>query len=125
MVRANRELLGQALANLVDNAIKYADEGSEEAGGRASRSAEENGRGRRFSVADNGAGIAEADRARVTRALRAAGGEPLEARRAASASASSRRWRNCMAASSSLGDNGPGLVGHPAPIPGAAAGRAA
>ena len=25
----NRELLGQALANLIDNAIKYADEGDE------------------------------------------------------------------------------------------------
>ena len=31
MVRANRELISQALANLVDNAIKYADEGSERA----------------------------------------------------------------------------------------------
>ena len=29
MVRANRELVSQALANLVDNAIKYADEGNE------------------------------------------------------------------------------------------------
>ena len=34
MVRANRELISQALANLVDNAIKYADEGNEQAGGR-------------------------------------------------------------------------------------------
>jgi len=28
MVHANRELVSQAIANLVDNAIKYADEGN-------------------------------------------------------------------------------------------------
>ncbi len=64
MVRANRELIGQALANLVDNALKYADEGAgepvvvlsvrQEAGVVA------------LSVADNGGGIADADRLRVT-----------------------------------------------------------
>jgi signal transduction histidine kinase len=64
MVHANRELISQALANLVDNAVKYADEGAptpevvisvaEDAGGVA------------LTVADNGSGIAEADRGRVT-----------------------------------------------------------
>jgi signal transduction histidine kinase len=63
-VRANRELISQALANLVDNAIKYADEGvakpevviavGQDAGAVT------------LSVADNGGGIAEADRMRVT-----------------------------------------------------------
>ena len=64
MVHANRELISQALANLVDNAIKYADEGNGrpevvvsvgEAAGTVT-----------LSVSDNGAGIAEPDRGRVT-----------------------------------------------------------
>jgi signal transduction histidine kinase len=64
MVRANRELLSQALVNLVDNAFKYADEGNDApevviSTGMAADKVE-------LCVADNGAGIAEADRARVT-----------------------------------------------------------
>jgi signal transduction histidine kinase len=64
MVRANRELISQALANLVDNAVKYADEGAAEpevviAVGQDSGTVA-------LSVSDNGAGIAEADRTRVT-----------------------------------------------------------
>ena len=63
-VRGNRELVSQALANLVDNAIKYAGraEGSpaEIAIGVASK-----GGHVRLTVADNGPGIAEADRGRV------------------------------------------------------------
>ncbi len=72
LVRGNRELIGQALANLVDNSIKYA------APAKASGDAEVNGvqpeivvkavgEGDRIllSVADGGPGIPEADRGRV------------------------------------------------------------
>jgi signal transduction histidine kinase len=67
-VRGNRELISQALANLVDNAIKYGGNGTAGASGGAAeivlKTAE---RGDRvlISVADSGPGIPEADRARV------------------------------------------------------------
>ncbi len=64
MVRANRELVSQALANLVDNAIKYADEGNEKP--QVTISVSEDKGVVTFRVADNGTGIAEADRPRVT-----------------------------------------------------------
>jgi signal transduction histidine kinase len=63
-VNAHRELIGQALANLVDNAVKYAGEGNERPQVVISV-AEENG-WVAFRVADNGAGIAAEDRGRVT-----------------------------------------------------------
>jgi signal transduction histidine kinase len=63
-MHANRELVGQALANLVDNALKYADERADDpqvviAVGREGDTVA-------LSVSDNGAGIAETDRARAT-----------------------------------------------------------
>jgi signal transduction histidine kinase len=64
-LRANRELLGQAVANLIDNALKYA---RCETGGRALRivvSAARDGDALVLKVADNGVGIAEEDRKRV------------------------------------------------------------
>lgn len=64
MARANRDLVSQALANLVDNAIKYADEGNERP--EVVISVNEGKGVVTFRVADNGAGIAEADRSRVT-----------------------------------------------------------
>jgi signal transduction histidine kinase len=65
-VRGNRELLGQAVANLVDNALKYG--GSPEDGAPASITV---GATRQdghvvISVADHGPGIPEADRGRAT-----------------------------------------------------------
>lgn len=63
-LRANRELVSQALANLVDNAVKYADEGSDRPEVAISVSQEAGTVA--FRVADNGGGIAEADRSRVT-----------------------------------------------------------
>jgi signal transduction histidine kinase len=62
-VHANRELISQALANLVDNAIKYAEEGTDRP--RVEISVREDGGAITLSVADNGGGIAEGDRARV------------------------------------------------------------
>lgn len=62
MVTASRELLSQALVNLVDNAIKYA--GGRPAA-RVSVAARQDGGSVVIEVADNGPGIPEADRARV------------------------------------------------------------
>jgi signal transduction histidine kinase len=64
MVRANSELISQALANLVDNAVKYADESSEHP--EVVISVSQDGGMIALRVSDNGAGIAAADRARAT-----------------------------------------------------------
>lgn len=64
MVHANRELISQAMANLIDNAIKYADESSERP--EVVISVSRDSGVVKLSVSDNGAGIAEADRERVT-----------------------------------------------------------
>lgn len=60
----NRELVGQAVANLIDNALKYG--GPEQGGdGLVAVSAKRNGAEIELSVADHGPGIPEADRGRV------------------------------------------------------------
>lgn len=67
-IRGNRELLSQALANLVDNAIKYSRRNGEaKADGRSEIVVAAHTAGERvlISVADRGPGIAEADRARA------------------------------------------------------------
>jgi signal transduction histidine kinase len=66
-VRGNRELVSQALANLVDNAIKYAGPGSQLNGMPAEILVKAGHDGDRItlSVADRGPGIADADRGRV------------------------------------------------------------
>ena len=65
----NRELAGQALANLVDNALKYARSAEPSPSGAMAAvqvSARANGDGTtEVSVADHGPGIPEADRERV------------------------------------------------------------
>lgn len=63
-MRGNRELLGQAIANLIDNAIKH----GQPADGRRQRVAvrvTREGRDILVTVADNGPGIPEAERGRV------------------------------------------------------------
>jgi signal transduction histidine kinase len=63
---ANRELLGQALANLVDNALKYAvPNAAEGLAPRITVSARRDDGELLFQVADNGPGIPEADRDRA------------------------------------------------------------
>jgi signal transduction histidine kinase len=63
MVRGNRELLGQALVNLVDNALKY---GAPEPGSIVQARARRVGDRVEIEVADRGPGIPLADRERVT-----------------------------------------------------------
>lgn len=60
-IRGNRELISQSLANLLDNAIKYAG-----AGGKAHVMANVVGDQIQLCVSDTGPGIPEADLARVT-----------------------------------------------------------
>jgi hypothetical protein len=66
-VRGNRELVSQALANLIDNAIKYAGPKGQVNGAPAEIVVKAGDDGERIalSVADRGPGIAEADRGRV------------------------------------------------------------
>jgi signal transduction histidine kinase len=66
-VRGNRELVSQALANLVDNAIKYAGPDSKVNGKPAEILVKAGREGERITLAveDHGPGIPEADRGRV------------------------------------------------------------
>jgi len=61
-MHGNRELIGQALANLIDNAIKYGGSGQK---GEISIAAKREGDRVLVSVADRGAGIPESDRPRA------------------------------------------------------------
>jgi hypothetical protein len=67
-VRGNRELVSQALANLVDNAIKYTERGAPAVNGASPQilvRALNEGDRILLTVADSGPGIPEADRGRV------------------------------------------------------------
>ena len=63
-LKANRELVGQAMVNLLENAVKYAkpEDGN---GGKVSVTLKREGGRVKIVVADNGPGIPEADRKRV------------------------------------------------------------
>ena len=63
-LRGNRELLGQALVNLIENALKYYEPEDGKAG-RIAVGVARAGERVRIIVADNGPGIAEQDRQRV------------------------------------------------------------
>jgi signal transduction histidine kinase len=60
-IKGNREFLAQALANILDNAIKYTPEG----GAIMMRARRTSSGELEFSVTDTGPGVPEADRARV------------------------------------------------------------
>jgi len=67
-LRGNRELISQALANLIDNSIKYTEPNSRAANGAPAQivvRALSEGDRILLTVADSGPGIPEADRARV------------------------------------------------------------
>ena len=66
-VRGNRELVSQALANLVDNAIKYAGPETSKINGAPEIVIKAGAEGERITltVADHGPGIPDADRGRV------------------------------------------------------------
>jgi signal transduction histidine kinase len=61
MIRGNQNLISQAVANLLDNAIKYTPEG-----GSIVVSLEQHAGGSQVVVADNGPGIPAEERRRVT-----------------------------------------------------------
>jgi signal transduction histidine kinase len=70
ILHGSRELIGQALANLVDNALKYGApqierDASAQADARVVLAAKRNGKFIEISVADHGPGIAADDRDRV------------------------------------------------------------
>lgn len=62
-VSANRQLIGQAVANLIDNAVKYSRGG--QPGSAITVIAARSGGGALISVGDRGPGISRADRERV------------------------------------------------------------
>lgn len=64
-IRGNRELLSQALANLLDNAIKYSGAAGNDQPGEITLAAQSAGERVLITVADRGPGIAQADRARA------------------------------------------------------------
>ncbi len=119
-VKANRELVSQALANLVDNAIKYAGDGERKP--KVVISVNEDKGIVALRVADNGAGITEADRSRVTERfvrLEESRSKPGAGLGLSLVSAVAQLHGGALV----LGDNGPGLA-VTLFIPGAATARA-
>src|SRR4029079_4018936 len=106
----SRELLGQALANLIDNAIKYAhcpDEASHPP--RIAVSTARQGNDLIVSVADNGPGLPAADRDRVLQRfvrLEASRSQPGSGLGLSLVAAVARLHHGAI----ELGDGNPGLV---------------
>ena len=120
-VTGSRELISQALANLVDNAVKYANESAPEP--RVTISVTADAGIVTLSVADNGAGIAEADRGRVTQRfvrLEESRSKPGAGLGLSLVSAVAQLHGGAL----KLRDNGPGLAAV-LEVPGSAIGRAA
>jgi signal transduction histidine kinase len=126
-VRGNRELVSQALANLIDNAIKYAGPNGKLNGVPAEIVVKAGNDGERItlSVADRGPGIADADRSRVVERfvrLEQSRSEPGSGLGLSLASAVARLHGGEL----KLEDNQPGLrttIALPRAGPGASAGR--
>ncbi|MCP4381834.1 MAG: HAMP domain-containing histidine kinase [Hyphomicrobiales bacterium] len=108
VLKANRELLGQAVANLIDNALKYARP-SDDRPLKVVVSTARVGGELILQVADNGAGIPEADRDRVVQRF-----VRLEKSRSLSGSGLGLSLVAAVATlhdgTTTLGDNKPGLV---------------
>jgi signal transduction histidine kinase len=126
-VRGNRELVSQALANLIDNAIKYAGPSGKVNGVPAEIviGAGDDGERITLSVADRGPGIPDADRGRVVERfvrLEQSRSEPGSGLGLSLASAVARLHGGEL----KLEDNHPGLrttIALPRAGPGASAGR--
>jgi signal transduction histidine kinase len=126
-VRGNRELVSQALANLIDNAIKYAGPNGKVNGVPAEIVVKAGNDGERItlSVADHGPGIPDADRGRVVERfvrLEQSRSEPGSGLGLSLASAVARLHGGEL----KLEDNHPGLrttIALPRAGPGASAGR--
>jgi hypothetical protein len=126
-VRGNRELVSQALANLIDNAIKYAGPNGKVNGVPAEIVVRAGDDGERItlSVADRGPGISDADRGRVVERfvrLEQSRSEPGSGLGLSLASAVARLHGGEL----KLEDNHPGLrttIALPRAGPGASAGR--
>jgi signal transduction histidine kinase len=126
-VRGNRELVSQALANLIDNAIKYAGPSGKVNGASAEIVVRAGNDGERIalSVADHGPGIPDADRGRVVERfvrLEQSRSEPGSGLGLSLASAVARLHGGEL----KLEDNHPGLrttIALPRAGPGASAGR--
>jgi signal transduction histidine kinase len=126
-VRGNRELVSQALANLIDNAIKYAGPSGKVNGASAEIVVRAGNDGERIalSVADHGPGIPDADRGRVVERfvrLEQSRSEPGSVLGLSLASAVARLHGGEL----KLEDNHPGLrttIALPRAGPGASAGR--
>jgi hypothetical protein len=121
LLRANRELVSQALANLVDNAVKYAGDGPGKP--QVTISVSEDKGIVALRVADNGAGITEADRSRVTERfvrLEESRSKPGAGLGLSLVSAVAQLHGGALV----LGDNDPGLAAT-LYLPGAASPRAA
>jgi signal transduction histidine kinase len=65
IIRGNRELIGQAVANLVDNAIKHGTPSGEGITPQVEIGARLTGNHVAISIADRGEGVPERDRGRV------------------------------------------------------------
>jgi signal transduction histidine kinase len=126
-VRGNRELVSQALANLIDNAIKYAGPNGKVNGVPAEIVVKAGNDGERItlSVADHGPGIPDADRGRVVERfvrLEQSRSEPGSGLGLSLASAVARLHGGEL----KLEDNHPGLrttIALPRTGPGSSAGR--
>jgi signal transduction histidine kinase len=109
-LKASRELLGQALANLIDNAIKYAPRpGAGSPAITLTMSAARAGSDLVVKVADNGIGIPAADRERVLQRfvrLEQSRSEPGSGLGLSLAAAVARLHHGTI----ELGDGNPGLV---------------
>ena len=109
VLNGSRELLGQALANLIDNAIKYGEGRHPEANARITISTARDGDTVVFRVADNGPGIPENDRERVLQRfvrLEASRSQPGSGLGLSLVAAVARLHHGTL----ELGDGKPGLV---------------